>query len=68
MHTIKEYNSVPMVESLETRIHHNFADRWVRGEWFEMDDDFVENELDQEIVSYISEQKSSLIFTKKELN
>ena len=65
VHTIKEYNSVPMVESLETRIHHNFADRWVRGEWFEMDDDFVENELDREIVSYISEQKEFLVFHKK---
>ena len=65
VHTIKEYNSVPMVESLETRIHHNFADRWVRGEWFEMDDDFVENELDQEIVSYISEQKKFIDFHKK---
>ena len=65
VHTIKEYNSVPMVESLETRIHHNFADRWVRGEWFEMDDSFVENELDLEIVSYISEQKRFIDFHKK---
>ena len=67
VHTIKEYNSVPMVESLETRIHHNFADRWVRGEWFEMDDNFVENELDQEIVSYISEQKKFIDFHNDEL-
>jgi len=65
VHTIKEYNSVPMVESLETRIHHNFADRWVRGEWFEMDDEFVENELNREIGSYISEQKGFIDFHKK---
>lgn len=65
VHTIKEYNSVPMVESLETRIHHNFATKWVRGEWFEMDDEFVENELDREIVSYISDQNKFIEFHKK---
>ena len=54
VHTIKTYSS-PMVESLETRLHHNFATMWVRGEWFEMDENFVNNELDQHIRTYIEE-------------
>lgn len=64
VHTIKTYFS-PMVENLETRLHHNFANRWVRGEWFEMDDGFIENELDREINTYISEQKEFIDFHKK---
>ena len=52
VHTIKTYSS-PMVESLETRLHHNFATMWVRGEWFEMDENFVNNELAQHIRTYI---------------
>ena len=55
VHTIKTYFS-PMVESLETRLHHNFAERWVRGEWFEMDEEFVNNSLDAKINEYIAEQ------------
>ena len=56
--TIKTYTS-PMVESLETRLHHNFAKYWVRGEWFLMDDDFVEKELHDTITKFIEEQENS---------
>ena len=64
VHTIKTYAS-PMVESLETRLHHNFATMWVRGEWFEMDDNFVDNELDQHIRTYIEEQNEAIEYHKK---
>ena len=64
VHTIKTYSS-PMVESLETRLHHNFATMWVRGEWFEMDEDFVNNELDQHIKSYIDEQNEAIEYHRQ---
>ena len=41
---IREFTS-RMVEHLETRLHATFALRRVSGEWFVMDDTFVENEL-----------------------
>jgi hypothetical protein len=64
VHTIKTYSS-PMVESLETRLHHNFATMWVRGEWFEMDENFVNNELDQHIRTYIEEQNQSIEYHRQ---
>lgn len=64
VHTIKTYSS-PMVESLETRLHHNFATMWVRGEWFEMDENFVNNELDQHIRNYIEEQNEAIEYHKQ---
>jgi hypothetical protein len=59
VHTIKTYFS-PMVENLETRLHHHFATYWVRGEWFDMDKDFVDNELHDTIQEYISEQEENI--------
>lgn len=59
VHTIKTYFS-PMVENLETRLHHHFAEYWVRGEWFDMDDDFVDNELHETIQEYITEQEENI--------
>jgi len=59
VHTIVSYNA-PMVENLETRLHHNYAERWVRGEWFEMDEDFIKNDLDLRIKSYIKNQKECI--------
>ena len=64
VHTIKTYAS-PMVESLETRLHHNFATMWVRGEWFEMDENFVNNELDQHIRTYIEEQNEAIEYHRQ---
>ena len=64
VHTIKTYSS-PMVENLETRLHHNFATKWVRGEWFEMDEDFVDNELDKQIIAYIDEQNEYIDYHKQ---
>ncbi len=64
VHTIKTYAS-PMVESLETRLHHNFATMWVRGEWFEMDENFVNNELDQHIRTYIVEQNEVIEYHRQ---
>ena len=64
VHTIKTYSS-PMVENLETRLHHNFATKWVRGEWFEMDEEFVEKELNQQILSYIEEQNEYIDYHKQ---
>ena len=62
--TIKTYLS-PMVENLETRLHHNFAEYWVRGEWFLMDENFVNNELHNTITKFIDEQEDSIEFFKK---
>jgi hypothetical protein len=59
VHTIKTYLS-PMVENLETRLHHHFAEYWVRGEWFDMDNDFVDNELNETIQEYITEQEENI--------
>ena len=59
VHTIKTYLS-PMVENLETRLHHHFAEYWVRGEWFDMDDNFVDNELHETIQEYITEQEENI--------
>ena len=64
VHTINTYFS-PMVESLETRLHHNFAAMWVRGEWFEMDENFVNNELDQHIRTYIEEQNEVIEYHRQ---
>lgn len=64
VHTVKTYSS-PMVESLETRLHHNFATMWVRGEWFEMNENFVNNELDQHIRTYIEEQNEYIEYYRQ---
>ena len=50
----------PMVEHLETQLHHRFASYWVHGEWFEMDDKFVEKEVLPEAKRIIEQQKESV--------
>lgn len=50
----------PMVEHLETQLHHRFATRWLAGEWFEMDDAFVKKMLVPSAIALIDEQKAAL--------
>ena len=57
--TIHELFS-PMVEHLETQLHHRFASYWVHGEWFEMDNETVENLVLKEANKIIAEQNESL--------
>ena len=57
--TIHELFS-PMVEHLETQLHHRFASYWVHGEWFEMDDETVDNLVLKEASKIIAEQNESL--------
>ena len=49
----------PMVENLETRLHHWFAERWVIGEWFEMDEDFVTSQVIPKALEIIETQAAS---------
>lgn len=55
--TRAEFQS-PMVEHLETQLHHRFATRWVHGEWFEMDGRFVEQVLIPQVEDLIGDQRS----------
>ena len=57
--TIHELFS-PMVEHLETQLHHRFASHWVHGEWFEMDEETVDNLVLKEANKIIAEQNESL--------
>ena len=50
---VREFES-PLVTHLETRLHNRYAERRVSGEWFLMDDEFVQNELYPTIESMIS--------------
>ena len=49
----------PMVENLETRLHHWFAERWVIGEWFEMDEGFVTSQVIPKALEIIETQVAS---------
>ena len=53
--------AAPMVEDLETRLHHWFAEHWVHGEWFLMDDEFVEEHVLPAAVAIIDAQNESLV-------
>ena len=53
--TVEQLES-PMVEHLETQLHHRFATRWVSGEWFEMEQTFVRDTLLPEARQIIDEQ------------
>ena len=53
---LNTYNS-PMVDRLETLIHNIYGTRRVSGEWFEMDQEFVQTVLIPHIDSIISEQE-----------
>ena len=57
--TIHELFS-PMVEHLETQLHHRFASYWVHGEWFEMDEETVDNLVLKEATKIIAQQNESL--------
>ena len=46
----------PMVEHLETQLHHRFALHWVSGEWFEMSQEFVVDVVMPEAKKIIAEQ------------
>ena len=49
----------PMVENLETQLHHRFAPLCVSGEWFEMDDAFLAAEVLPLVDSIIQEQANA---------
>jgi len=57
--TIHELFS-PMVEHLETQLHHRFSSCWVHGEWFEIDDETVDNLVLKEASKIIAQQNESL--------
>ena len=52
----------PMVDRLETLLHNIFSTRRVSGEWFEMDQDFVENILIPKINELVKEQDTEVIY------
>jgi len=49
----------PMVENLETRLHHWFAEHWVIGEWFDMDEEFVTAQVIPKALEIIESQVAS---------
>ena len=53
--SIHEFKA-PMVEALETQLHHRFSQYWTSGEWFHMDQRFVNEVLVPEINTLIQEQ------------
>ena len=59
----------PMVEHLETYLHHIFASRRVLGEWFLLDDNAVRTQVIPIAETLIEEQRTSLeAFTQKASN
>ena len=59
----------PMVEHLETYLHHIFASRRVLGEWFLLDDNAVQTQVIPIAETLIEEQRTSLeAFTQKAAN
>jgi hypothetical protein len=59
----------PMVEHLETYLHHIFASRRVLGEWFLLDENAVQTQVIPNAESLIKEQRTSLeAFTQKTAN
>ena len=46
----------PMVEALETQLHHRFAEHWTSGEWFHMDEELVNHTLVPEIRTLVAQQ------------
>ena len=59
----------PMVEHLETYLHHIFASRRVLGEWFLLDDNAVKSEVIPCAETLIEQQRTSLeAFTQKAAN
>ena len=59
----------PMVEHLETYLHHIFASRRVLGEWFLLDDNAVQTQVIPIAETLIEEQRISLeAFTQKAAN
>ncbi len=62
---IEDFES-PMVENLETRLHHWFAEHWVHGEWFAMDSRFIEETLRPKIEAFITSQNKSKQFFEQQ--
>ena len=59
----------PMVEHLETYLHHIFASRRVLGEWFLLDDNAVQTQVIPIAETLIEEQRTSLeAFIQKAAN
>ncbi|MDB2553968.1 GIY-YIG nuclease family protein [Porticoccaceae bacterium] len=59
----------PMVEHLETYLHHIFASRRVLGEWFLLDDNAVQTQVIPSAETLIEQQRISLeAFTQKAAN
>ena len=57
----------PMVESLETHLHHHFAERWVNGEWFDMNANFVRDHVMPIVDSFIAQQLADYaLFARQE--
>lgn len=50
----------PMVENLETRLHHFFAQHWVFGEWFLMDNEFIETHVLPKAYEIIKQQEETM--------
>ena len=57
--SIHEFKA-PMVEALETQLHHRFSNRWISGEWFLMDQAFVHEMLIPDIKHIIEQQRNAL--------
>lgn len=56
---LREFQA-PMVESLETQIHHRFSEYWTSGEWFCLDPTAVDKRLVPEIEGLVAEQNHAL--------
>lgn len=54
----------PFVEHLETLLHYRFAEQWITGEWFDLNDTGLKNVL-HEAEKIISEQKQIDAILKK---
>jgi hypothetical protein len=57
---VEELLDAPMVEELETQLHHRFASRRVNGEWFELDAERVRSELTPAANRLIAQQTEAL--------
>ena len=47
---------VPFVEALETHLHYHFNEKWIAGEWFHMDENFVKEVVVKEAKRLRKEQ------------
>jgi|TARA_B110000879_G_C11139422_1_gene499617 hypothetical protein len=47
----------PFVEHLETQLHYRFSDKWITGEWFDLNEEEIENVITEARI-IISEQEA----------